>query len=378
MISQNLISMELTLSTLRATVSSTAEVTQGQPNAAKLGSNAANRTGTPAQAYTPERSEGVEETDRSNVTFGKIHSINSSRMSLATSIRTVDQTMEAISNHIDKMEAPLHTIVKNFPPFPPGSEERAKLLQSYTSFRKLIEQLTYPPDDKVATKIMGQSTDELPAGGLNVAFVDENFDRVVRDQEIHIGIEGLNIPELSEDSSDGEVARALPELEAARQKLAEKRAQLAADTLGVNRLAEQNAQRGKIYESIVAQRGKFSEESVNSGEVLYSTLVEQRQAARSRREQSELDENIATERLPLTVEGGAGMIYEKMEATSSRAGSENSTGELYDLIVSQRKHAEEQLEANYEQVSHEVKESLSDQTLPGLSGNQGFFLRALS
>jgi hypothetical protein len=373
MISQNLISMETTISNLRASVPD-AEGTQGQSNAAKLSKNAVNRLGAQAEAYTPEHSDGIEETDRSNIAFGKIHAINSSRMSIAKSIRTVDQTMETIADHIDQMEAPLQTIVKNFPPFPRGSEERVKLLQSYTSFRKLIEQLSFPPEDKVAATIMGQSSDSMPAGDLNVAFLDDSFDRIVHSQQIQDGAEGLGLPELSADSSDEEVASALDELDTARQALAEKRAQLAADTLGLDRLTEQNAQRGELYESIVAQRGRFAEETATSGETLYSTLVEQRQAARDYREQEGLYGSVAGEKVSFFKETGSGERSEETVGESLTAGAEKSTGELYDLIVNRGQNAEE---LSYEQVSHEVKDALSDQTISGLSGDQGFFMKAL-
>lgn len=47
---------------------------------------------------------------------------------------------------LERIKANLNNINKFFPPYPPGSEERVKLLKSYVAFRVLIERLTIPPD----------------------------------------------------------------------------------------------------------------------------------------------------------------------------------------------------------------------------------------
>lgn len=47
---------------------------------------------------------------------------------------------------LERIKANLNGINKFFPPYPPGSEERVRLLKSYAAFRLLIERLTIPPD----------------------------------------------------------------------------------------------------------------------------------------------------------------------------------------------------------------------------------------
>lgn len=47
---------------------------------------------------------------------------------------------------LERIKANLDGINKFFPPYPPGSEERVRLLKSYVAFRLLIERLTIPPD----------------------------------------------------------------------------------------------------------------------------------------------------------------------------------------------------------------------------------------
>lgn len=47
---------------------------------------------------------------------------------------------------LERIKANLNGINKFFPPYPPGSEDRVRLLKSYVAFRILIERLTIPPD----------------------------------------------------------------------------------------------------------------------------------------------------------------------------------------------------------------------------------------
>jgi hypothetical protein len=53
-----------------------------------------------------------------------------------------------MEDYIDRLKAQLERIIKNFPPFPPGSEDRIQLLRNYASFRRLIDQLTIPPSEE--------------------------------------------------------------------------------------------------------------------------------------------------------------------------------------------------------------------------------------
>lgn len=54
---------------------------------------------------------------------------------------------------LEEIKANLIGINKFFPPYPPGSEERVRLLKSYVAFRVLIERLTIPPDNMDMTDI---------------------------------------------------------------------------------------------------------------------------------------------------------------------------------------------------------------------------------
>ena len=127
-----------------------------------LRSNRTAETGNP----TPQRVEGnpqkaSNDDDRAvrvesrfvSAGLADIDANNVSRNTLAKVVREVDTTMENMEHYIDDMKKHLMAIVKNYPPFPLNSEDRANLLRSFVSIRKVIEHLTYPPDHTHNTTI---------------------------------------------------------------------------------------------------------------------------------------------------------------------------------------------------------------------------------
>ena len=87
--------------------------------------------------------------------FNNIQTVNSSSNSVSLSVRAADNAMKEIGKHVEQMKTKLENIVrKTYPPYPSGSEERTKILKSYSAFRRLINQLTIPPDNQGAMKIM--------------------------------------------------------------------------------------------------------------------------------------------------------------------------------------------------------------------------------
>lgn len=71
--------------------------------------------------------------------------------SYAKFVRHTDAVLEKASSQLELMKKPLERIIKNYPPFPAGSEERADLLRSYISLRKEIDRLMVPPPQDLAT-----------------------------------------------------------------------------------------------------------------------------------------------------------------------------------------------------------------------------------
>jgi hypothetical protein len=78
----------------------------------------------------------------------ELQKINDSWNDIAQKKRTHDNILNEMEDYIDRLKAQLERILKNFPPFPPGSEERIQLLRSFAAFRRLIDQLTIPPREE--------------------------------------------------------------------------------------------------------------------------------------------------------------------------------------------------------------------------------------
>ena len=76
--------------------------------------------------------------------WSELQKINDSLNEVAKKNRTDDKIISRVEDYVDRMKAELERILKNFPPFPPGSEDRINLLRGYVGFRKLIDELTIP------------------------------------------------------------------------------------------------------------------------------------------------------------------------------------------------------------------------------------------
>jgi len=144
--------------------------------------------------------------------------------------------MRAFGDTLDKMSGSLEAIVKNYPPFPQGSEERVRWLRSYSGLREVIERLTIPPDTgEAGTLRAGQKTEE-PAAPLDnwVLSIDSHGKtRTVPKEEVRTGPSGLSIPVLDppETIDDLAINDALDTLNAARRFVDAGREQLHATSL---------------------------------------------------------------------------------------------------------------------------------------------------
>lgn len=128
--------------------------------------------------------------DKTGFQLSKIQASYTDINSVATSIRKTDKEMKAVEENIDRMRQEIEVIVKRFPPFPPGSDERIRHLKNYDAYRKLIENLTFPKD----------RANEPDDNGIDSR-------------------EGETVPALSEHASDQEVSEAFEFLEKAGNKV---------------------------------------------------------------------------------------------------------------------------------------------------------------
>lgn len=191
--------------------------------------------------------------NRSRHSQRALQTINAGLDHVARNIRIADATMKTISDYIEQMRAQLEQIVKNYPPFPPGSEERVRMLRTFQSFRKQIDQLTIPPRDDGARKIMADPSVVPDAGDWVVAAGLSGTRLTIHSRQVHTGPTGLDIPDLPDDATDAEIYAAIDGLTNARDILRQRQAALQVDAAAVAKYSSFNATL-TLYEQAVAER----------------------------------------------------------------------------------------------------------------------------
>ena len=157
-----------------------------------------------------------------------IQQFNTEFNSVVKSIRIADQAMAEIGANIEQMESTVQMFVKQYPPYPQGSEERMQLLNRFAALRNQINRLTFPPDP-FAQKIIGDSGTGDNAQAWDVKIGDKTLAGALRRQPMHTGGEGLDLPEMPSDASDQNIADLQAALRQAWERVAEGRRQLADD-----------------------------------------------------------------------------------------------------------------------------------------------------
>jgi hypothetical protein len=165
----------------------------------------------------------------------RLDAIHSRLNNIAQSIRFVDRTAERIETFIDEMKARLKTIRKQYPPFPPGSEERERLLRSFNAFRKQIDQLTIPPREEFMKMVMADPG-VVPESRDWGVVKDNGQSGTIHGQQVHTGSRGLNIPEIPEGATDDEVVAFLKDLDVFSEIVRQRRSDLAEDAMSIGKL----------------------------------------------------------------------------------------------------------------------------------------------
>jgi hypothetical protein len=181
---------------------------------------------------------GHHAVNKDRTTINQLDSQKAQRNQFALRVRKSDQEIMRIDAQISNMKKELRVIVKNYPPFPPGSEERIARLRRFNSFRKQIEQLTIPPQQGGNSE-----NDGLPAsrsvgveqGSLVVeAADDQGFILSVRNAGVKDVQMELRVPKLSETADDAQVHDSFKDLGEARAAIKTQRQaimQLAAEQI---------------------------------------------------------------------------------------------------------------------------------------------------
>lgn len=125
-------------------------------------SNATGRVSRTSARVTISKSHAAEPAVkinlRSRADFIELHKINEKINSVAQEQKLYQKQLQQVDDSIERMKAELVKIIKMFPPYPPGSEERVRALRACSGCRKLIDQLTIPPPDD----LLPQTKEELP------------------------------------------------------------------------------------------------------------------------------------------------------------------------------------------------------------------------
>jgi len=213
---------------------------------------------------------GSTEPQKGYFGVGKLETIHFKFNLVARTIRVADESMEKIENYIDRMETESQRIVKNYPPFPPGSEERVKRLKSINAFRRLIDQLTIPPpDEEFAAKIMPDH---------DVVSKTNDSQKMSGENTLHqTGSEGLDIPQLPESADDEEVHAFIERLDAARKMFRQMRSELATDVVEVRESYEEEIKASGIFRSYgeeVKSADMEAEAELRSSDLSFALAVE--------------------------------------------------------------------------------------------------------
>jgi hypothetical protein len=163
-----------------------------------------------------------------NPTFQSLSETNVKINQVADSVRQADATMQEVGRTVDLMKGSLEGIIKNYPPFPPGSEQRVRALKEFSAFRREIEKMTYPPEPSLVPKLI--SDPAKSPGSFSVTLDSKGTNIRLDRHQVDPGPNGLNIPVLPtappEDSADEPIHNAISVLENAAKTVSDRRQSL--------------------------------------------------------------------------------------------------------------------------------------------------------
>jgi predicted nucleic acid-binding Zn-ribbon protein len=200
--------------------------------------------------------------------LGKLQTAKEALNSLGRDINVADKAMQSIGSQIGQMKDELRTIVKNYPPYPAGSEERVKRMKSYSSLRGLIDQLTYPPESTNAQAILRGSGNR---GVIEIKSIDGQT-ITIKSQPVQTGTNGLNIPTLSETPSNEDIQVAIEQLDQAQETLKGKRSGLEKDVKAIGGNYTEIA-KGKTSQEAQYELASKAESLAPSAEAQISALL---------------------------------------------------------------------------------------------------------
>jgi len=185
-------------------------------------------TGTPSSERVRTPEIHVDSVSQVNRAYQALSDTTVKINQVADSVRQADSAMQNVGLALDKMKGSLEGIIKNYPPFPPGSEQRVKALKSFSALRNEIDKLTFPPEPSLVPKLI---SDPVRSPGSFSVTLDSQGTSVQLDrQQIDPGPNGLNIPTLPisppQDSGDEPIHKAISALNLATKTISDRRQSL--------------------------------------------------------------------------------------------------------------------------------------------------------
>ena len=181
----------------------------------------------PVEQPTEKKPEIIKTPSPDRIRFNKLEATNSHSQEIAKQIRHVNQSMKTIASHLDKMRSSLEHIVKIYPPYPPGSTERIEALRQFSALRNMIDQMTLPNRDSGMANIISAADSPSDSANLNISAGEHRLQ--IDRQPLHSGKGGLNIPDISTQSSDQHISDALDKTIVAQATLQARRQSFVAD-----------------------------------------------------------------------------------------------------------------------------------------------------
>lgn len=179
---------------------------------------------------TAKTSDTETKLSKNHVQYSKVIGANDQAQAVARQIREVDETMRQVEGHVQQMKTTLEDVVKVFPPYPKESTERIEALKQFSSIRKMIDQLTFPPPDDSPAKILGDPQASDQAGDWQLENgKGRQVSLTIQRQPIHTGAGGLDIPALSTDASDDQLHQAVGRLGQAQKTVASRHQDFVSD-----------------------------------------------------------------------------------------------------------------------------------------------------
>ena len=170
--------------------------------------------------YVPTQATSAERDQLSKNSVGRVATLEwQQKYELTQNIGVADQAMREIDGRLQEAKDDLTEIVKMYPPYPHGSEERAEFLNSYHSLRMQVDNLIFPPEYDLAAQILGG---EEPSDSLPLEF---------RGLQVDTGSSGLDLMVLKgavDDLTDEEIPAVIDDLERASGVVKERRKSLQA------------------------------------------------------------------------------------------------------------------------------------------------------